>query len=116
MSPIMNEIGTVFIPVSDIEKARDWYSDLLGLPIEGEILFGHLYIVPMKGTGLVLDSKIYSENNIFNAPAIQLHTKNIEEAYAFMEAKQIELTTKIQHNQWFNFKDPDGNVLMVCAC
>ncbi len=39
-SPILNQIGTVFIPVSSIEKARDWYRDILGIPADGEILFG----------------------------------------------------------------------------
>lgn len=31
MNPILNQIGTIFIPVSNIEKARKWYCDLLGL-------------------------------------------------------------------------------------
>jgi len=50
-SPIKNQLGTIFIPVSDIEKARDWYCDLLGMPSSREILFGHLYVLPMQGTG-----------------------------------------------------------------
>ncbi|MCM3109573.1 VOC family protein [Lederbergia lenta] len=116
MNPIFNQIGTVFVPVSNIEKARDWYCDILGLPADGEILFGHLFIVPMHGTGLVLDSKIYSKNNIFTAPAFQFLTDNIERAYTYMEGKKVELTTGIEHNQWFNFKDADGNLLMVCKC
>lgn len=31
-NPIENKIGAVFISVSNIEQARDWYCDLLGLP------------------------------------------------------------------------------------
>ncbi|USB33379.1 VOC family protein [Paenibacillus sp. YPG26] len=116
MTPILNQIGTVFIPVSNIEKARDWYCDILGLPVDREILYGHLYVVPMNGTGIVLDSKIYSEDNIFRTPAFHLNTNNIEEAYEFMKSKNVNLTTQIEHNQWFNFKDPDGNQLMVCKC
>jgi catechol 2,3-dioxygenase-like lactoylglutathione lyase family enzyme len=116
MNPILNQIGTVFIPVSNIEKARDWYCSLLGLPAEGEILFGHLYIVPMNGAGIVLDSKIFSDDTIFKAPAFHFNTINIQEAYEFLKANSAELTTGIEHNQWINFKDPDGNHLMVCRC
>ncbi|WNR43325.1 VOC family protein [Paenibacillus roseipurpureus] len=116
MNPILNQIGTVFIPVSNIEKARDWYCDILGLPVDGEILFGHLYVVPMNGTSIVLDSKIYSEENVFRAPAFHFNTNNIEEAYAFMKSKNVDITTQIEHNHWFNFKDPDGNLLMICKC
>ncbi|MEY2196968.1 VOC family protein, partial [Neobacillus sp. BF23-41] len=31
MNPILNQIGTVFIPVRNIEEARNWYCDILGL-------------------------------------------------------------------------------------
>lgn len=116
MNPIQNQIGTVFIPVSNIEQARDWYCDLLGLPNDGEILFGHLFVVPMEGTGIVLDSKIYAKDNVFRAPAFHFNTNNVEEAYAYMKAKGVDLVTGIEHNQWFNFRDPDGNLLMVSQC
>ncbi|KGP71562.1 VOC family protein [Pontibacillus yanchengensis] len=115
-SPIHSEIGTVFIPVSNIEKARDWYCDILGVPADGEIQFGHLYVIPMKGTGIVLDSKIYSEEKTFQMPAFHLNTSNIQEAYQFMKDKKVEILTEIQHDHFFNFKDPDGNHLMVCQC
>lgn len=116
MNPILNQIGSVFIPVSNIEKARDWYCALLGIPADGEILFGHLYVLPMQGTGLVLDSKIYATDHVFKVPAFHLNTNNIEEAYQFMKSLNVELVTEIEHGHWFNFKDPDGNLLMVCKC
>ncbi|MHA6250529.1 VOC family protein [Oceanobacillus sp. CAU 1775] len=115
-SPIMNQIGTVFIPVSDLEKARDWYCDILGINPDGEIQFGHLYVIPMEGTRIVLDSKIYSEDKVFKTPAFHINTKNIEEAYQFMKNKGVHLITEIEHNHFFNFKDPDGNLLMICEC
>lgn len=115
-SPILTEVGTVFIPVSNIEKARDWYCDILGLDKSGDIQFGHLYVVPTEGTNIVLDSKIYSEEKTFKIPAFHLNTKNVEEAFRFMNKKGVHLLTDIQHNQYFNFEDPDGNVIMVCEC
>lgn len=114
--PILKEIGTVFIPVSDIEKARDWYCDILGLQADGEIQFDHLYVIPMEGTGIVLDSKIYSEERIFKTPVFHLNTNNIEEAFHYLRNKGVNLVTEIEHNHYFNFKDPDGNILMICKC
>src|SRR5690625_3857666 len=96
-SPILNELGTVFIPVSDIEKARDWYCDILGLNPDGEIQFGHLYVIPMNGTGIVLDSKIYAEDRVFKAPAFHFNTKDIEGAFQFMTKKGVNLLTEIEH-------------------
>ncbi|MCM3633125.1 VOC family protein [Paenibacillus camelliae] len=114
MNPILNKIGGVFIPVSSIEKARDWYCDILGLPTEGEIYFGHIFVIPMEGPDLVLDSQIYSPDKVYKVPAFQLRTADIHQAYEFMHAKNVELVTGIENGHWFNFKDPDGNLLMVC--
>ncbi|MBO0992459.1 VOC family protein [Bacillus sp. SD088] len=115
-SPILTEIGTVFIPVSNIDKARDWYCDILGLTVEGDIQFGHLYVIPMNGTGIVLDSKIYAKDKVFKTPVFHFNTEDIEEAFQFMKNKGVNLITNIEHGHYFNFKDPDGNILMVCKC
>ncbi|MFD1954700.1 VOC family protein [Paenibacillus thailandensis] len=114
MNPIQNEIGGVFIPVKDIEAARDWYCGLLGLPNDGELFFGHIYVIPMNGPNIVLDSKIYDPERIYKVPAFQLRTDDIHQAYEYMKSKNVELVTGIENNHWFNFKDPNGNLLMVC--
>jgi catechol 2,3-dioxygenase-like lactoylglutathione lyase family enzyme len=116
MNPIKNHVGTIFIPVQNIKNSRDWYCDILGIPAEGEILFGHLYVLPMEGTGIVLDSKIYSKENVFKTPVFHLDTENIQASYDFLVKKNVELVTGIEHDHWFNFKDPDGNHIMVCKC
>lgn len=114
-NPIARQIGTVFVPVSDIAEARDWYCRLLGVPADGEILFGHLYVLPMVGAGLVLDSKIYSADAVFRVPAFHLNTADIQAAHLHLRDIGAEVA-EIRDGQWFNFKDPDGNVLMICEC
>nr|WP_154119550.1 VOC family protein [Paenibacillus monticola] len=113
-SPIVNQIGAVFISVSDIERSKIWYCSLLGLPLDGDVLFGHLYVVPMKGPGIVLDSKIFTSESVLNLPTFHLLTEDIDAAYDFVKASGAEILTDIEHDHWFNFKDPDGNVLMIC--
>lgn len=115
-SPILNKIGAVFIPVKDIEKSKEWYCQLLGLPLDGDVLFGHLYVIPMKGPGIVLDSKIYTSESVLNIPSFHLNTEDIDAAYDYVKASGGEILTDIEHDHWFNFKDPDGNVIMVCRC
>jgi catechol 2,3-dioxygenase-like lactoylglutathione lyase family enzyme len=113
MNPIAAQIGMVFVPVSDLHKARDWYCQLLGVPADGEILHNHLYILPMEGAGLILDSKIYSPEAVFQVPAVVLNTTDIQAAHHFMKGKSAEVA-EIQFDKWFNFKDPDGNLMMIC--
>lgn len=72
-SPIKNKLNGVFIPVSNIEKARDWYCKLFDLPNDGELFFGHIYVLPMLGAvDIILDSKIYNPDHVFKIPVVQL--------------------------------------------
>lgn len=113
MNPIAPEIGIVFVPVSDLQKSRDWYCDVLGVPADGEILHDHLYVLPMEGASLILDSKIYSEDAVFQVPAVALNTADIHAAHKYMQSRSTEVMD-VQFDKWFNFKDPDGNLLMIC--
>ena len=110
---IERHIGSVFLPVSDIEAARDWYCRLLGLPEGGPILFGHLFVVPMAtDSGLVLDSKDFVGPHD-RKPVFHFMTRDVPAAYAKMVEMGIELVSSVVDGIFFNFKDPDGNLLMV---
>ncbi|SHM47481.1 VOC family protein [Gracilibacillus kekensis] len=114
MIPLSKKITGIFIPVKDIEKARDWYCDLLAVQPTNEFPGGHLYVIEFNNLNLVLDSKIYSEKTIIQTPLFHFDTDNVEQSYQYIHEKGIELTSNIQFNQFFNFKDPDGNHLMMC--
>ncbi|MCG7409946.1 VOC family protein [Paenibacillus sp. ACRRX] len=121
-NPILNEISNVFIPVSNIEAARDWYCTLLGLSVECDIIGGHLCSLPMRdGTGIILDTmpmwggKAPGGPPTYQTPAVMLKTDDIYASFAYMQERGIELVTEIENGHWFVFKDPDGNLLMICA-
>ncbi|MGF2616086.1 VOC family protein [Rossellomorea vietnamensis] len=115
-NPLTRKIGVIFIPVSDIEKARDWYCDIFGFPADGDLMFGHLYTLPMEGTDIILDSKIYSRENTYKISPFHINTENIVEAYQYMKEKGVKLVSEIQHEHYFTFQDQDGNNLMICQC
>ena len=109
---IRNEIGAVFVPVRDVEAARDWYCGLLGLP-RGEVLFGHLYVVPMRdGSGLVLDSKDFVGPHA-GKPIFHFNTDDVAAAHAHCAALGVDELGPVTDGVFFTFKDPDGNLLMV---
>jgi len=116
-SPVKNVVDTVFIPVNEIEKAKEWYGKILG--IDGEIMHGHLCVLDMKGTSVVLDEMpLWRESedkiNPINIPFIQFATDDIYKSFQFMKDNGVELVTGIEHGHFFTIKDPDGNMLMVC--
>lgn len=118
MNMIFNQAGAIFIPVSNIKRAREWYCSILHLEPAYEIIAGHLCCIPFDNNGLnlVLDSRIYNEEAIYRNPAFHFNTDDIHKAYNFLKERNVELVTGIENGHWFNFKDPDGNILMVCRC
>ncbi|MNI78498.1 Glyoxalase-like domain protein [compost metagenome] len=120
-SPIKNKVGSIFVPVRDIEKSRSWYCRVLGLnEDECEILSGHLCPLPMEGTGVILDTMpMWGGDKPGGAPSIEtpvfmLMTDNLQGSLDYMKEIGVELVTEIEHNHWFVVKDPDGNKLMIC--
>ncbi|MGG3283914.1 VOC family protein [Paenibacillus solani] len=120
-SPIKNKVGSIFIPVRDIEKSRSWYCRVLGLSEDKcPILNGHLCPLPMEGTGVILDTMpMWGGSEPGGAPSIQtpafmLLTADLEGSIDYMKNLGVELVTDIEHDHWFVVKDPDGNKLMIC--
>lgn len=122
-SPIACKVNNVFIHVSDLKRSVEWYSDLLGLPFDTDLVESPVYNIPVTSeTGLTLDDHTFdpgfklkpSEHVLFN-----FFAKDIDEAYQFITEKGITIVKEIErigHFAYFNFQDLDGNVLMICNC
>lgn len=87
---------------------------------------GHLCSIPMdKGPGLLLDQKLTpdgtgAENAQLGAyPLFMFATEDVDASLAHLRARGVEVLeyggTVIQNGHWFNFRDCEGNMLMVCA-
>ncbi|MBB4824278.1 putative enzyme related to lactoylglutathione lyase [Sporosarcina luteola] len=120
-SPIACKINNVFIHVSDLKTSVKWYADLLGLSIDESTVESPVHNIPITGeTGLTLDDHTFdpgftlapSSHVLFN-----FYVEDIDEAYQFTQANNIQVTREIERIgefAYFNFQDPDGNVLMIC--
>lgn len=120
-SPIKNKVGSIFVPVRDIEKSRSWYCQVLGLSeADCTIMNGHLCPLPMEGTGVILDTMPKWGGDqpggapSIETPAFMLMTEDLAGSLEYMKKLGVELETEIEHDHWFVVKDPDGNRLMIC--
>ncbi|MBK5570762.1 VOC family protein [Ensifer sp. SSB1] len=110
------DIGAVFVPVSDIERAKAWYARLLQVDAP-ETLYGHLAVFPRGGGArLLLDAKIFASGSRREAPLFHFDTQDVAAAYSYATSLDVEIVTPVQFEQWFTIRDPDGNVLMICRC
>ena len=121
---IKNEIGTVFIHVSDLERSVVWYSTLFGLDIDTKKVESPVYNIPINGTtGLTLDDHSFDEgfkHNPGSNPICNFVVEDIDDAYKFIKDNGVNVVREIERIgddfAFFNFVDPDGNVLMACTC
>lgn len=116
LSPIKNSIGAIFVPVSDMSRAAEWYGYLLGyerIDLSHSEKIGQLILE--NGVALLLDSHKEVVNS--SQPLCFFWTEDIYRCKDFFIENNIELVTEIENIGTVStlvFKDPDGNKLMVC--
>ena len=114
--PIENKIGCVFIPVSDMARAIAWYTRLFGLSLNSTSHEGRIYDLPMTGdASLILDGHKPVVNS--SQPLCFFWTSDIQRARVFLREQGVELVQDVENIgsvSTLTFKDPDGNLLMVC--
>jgi catechol 2,3-dioxygenase-like lactoylglutathione lyase family enzyme len=122
--PIENRVSGIFVHVSDLRRAAEWYNELLGLPLNEEMLgdgSGPVYWYYLPGTSLILDNDAHNRLNSqwtkANAPQFMFSCRDIDAAYAYVQKKAKPLFEPERHPgmAYFNFSAPDGRVFMVCS-
>jgi predicted enzyme related to lactoylglutathione lyase len=101
--------------VADIEAAKSFYTDYLGLSTE-EFNMGWVARYTSPDTGaklqLVTGDQSASEDSI-----ISIHTDDVEAAYAEAQELGYEIVHPLSTEQWgvrrFFVRAPDGNVINV---
>jgi catechol 2,3-dioxygenase-like lactoylglutathione lyase family enzyme len=106
-------VDFVSVPTRDAERARVFYHDVLGLPLDernaAEIATGNLTLVFWNPEAEGIDFQA-------NQAGIALRVSDVAEARARLEGVGIEflgetVDTGVCHMSFF--RDPDGNVLIL---
>lgn len=117
-SPIQNAVGSVFVHVTDLRRAAEWYSMVLGLPLlEERLNGGPIYWLELEGgTGIILDDN-RSNGADTSHVLFSYKTADIDESYRYLEESNVQLLYPVEHPHpdlaYFNFADPEGNAIMV---
>ncbi|GGO08357.1 VOC family protein [Saccharibacillus kuerlensis] len=122
-SPIANRVDTIFVHVTNLERAVEWYGRLLGAAVTGEVR-SPIYTFDMgEGRpGLTLDDHGFDDGyelRPLNHPLFNLSASDIQAAYDHVTELGAEIVSEIQHFpdlSEFTFKDLDGNIIAICTC
>ncbi|MEZ0356471.1 VOC family protein [Mycobacterium sp. SA01] len=105
------------LPVSDIEAAKGFYTDYLGLSTE-EFNLGWVarYTSPDTGANLQL---VTADATAPESPVISVATDDVDAAYEQARARGYQIVHPLTTESWgvrrFFVRDPDGNVINVVA-
>ncbi|WP_172372286.1 VOC family protein [Sporosarcina jiandibaonis] len=121
--PVKNQMNGVFVHVSNLKNSVKWYMDLLGLQVDLDKVTSPVFNVPLVGTtSLTLDDHTFDpdfKHHVSPSPIFNLYAADIDDAHNHVKEKGIEIVREIERvgdTAWFNIKDPDGNVVMICNC
>ncbi|MFP7493088.1 VOC family protein [Terribacillus saccharophilus] len=109
------QIGSVFVHVNDANKAARWYANLLGIPEPQPTTGPVQFLETVDGRGLVIDDNRNNDPAI--RPVFMLETKNVQSAYVRVTSQGGKIVREPEEDEavaFFNFQDPDGNIVMVC--
>src|SRR5437588_8429324 len=121
----VNKVSTVVIPVSDQERAIEFYTQKLGFEKRVDVPFG-----PEEGYRWVEVAPTDAVTTIAIVPpppgkptgsvetGIGLHTDDIDADHADLKTRGVDVDAEISRMgdpvpPLFWFRDPDGNTLMV---
>lgn len=118
--PIQRQIGSVFIPVKDLQRSAEFYSRVFDLPLKK--VSAPIYNVELDGTAIItLDvdnfEKPFRDGDV--QPSTHglffVRTDNIEQARQYLTEIGAELTEVERFGSvaYFYFYDPDRNKIMI---
>lgn len=121
MSTLKDKASSAMVAVSDIERARAFYSDTLGLELDddgmGVLVYRtgstHLLVYPSDFAGTnKANAVVWDCGEDIEAIVADLRGKGVSfEHYPEMDADYADGIHKADNFRMAWFKDPDGNIL-----
>ncbi|MGD6956084.1 VOC family protein [Rossellomorea aquimaris] len=119
---IHRKLNTVFIPVADLKESVDWYERVMGFEIDpvqyNEIEDIPVYTFQMGETSLTLEEEKGFTPPASNVPICNFQTTQIEKVREDFHEKKVTIESRIitfPNFSYFNFRDVNGNLLMICT-
>jgi catechol 2,3-dioxygenase-like lactoylglutathione lyase family enzyme len=119
----ISKVGTVVVPISDQERAIEFYVETLGFEKRADVPFGGEYRwveVAPPGADTTIAIVVPPEGKqAGNAETgIGLNTDDIDAVHADLKARGVDVDDEVSRMgdpvpPLFWFRDPDGNTLMV---
>ncbi len=112
---MLDGVATVWVPVSDMQRAIGFYRDTLGLDVEDHD--GDWAEVSAGGTTIGLNESEDEGAGASGGPVIAFSPKQgIEETVDGLRSQGVEIAAEVSEHPWgriATFKDSEGNDLQL---
>ena len=121
---VMTNLIQLMMGVTDMEKSKQFYSDVLGFAVTIDYGQGdrHWVSLSFPEGGVTITLTTYLGNHLQpGTMSLYVATPDIQQAYDDLTAKGVNPTSPISDDlygpgsgvKWFSLSDPDGNNLMI---
>ncbi len=120
---VIGRVGRVAVPVSDQDRAIEFYTEKLGFSVEADIAVDGNYrwvevSPPAGGTSLaIVPPPDYASDRIGVDTNVILTTDDIDEAHAELQARGVDTDDVSRMGDpvppMLFFRDQDGNTLLI---
>ena len=117
----IQEVRTVSVPIGDVDRARDFYTDTLGFEVRLDVPYGSggrwIEVAPPGATTSIALSPAGPGQSPGVDTGIRLVTADVEADHVDLKARGVDVDDEIL--RWpnsppmFQLRDPDGNLLRV---
>ncbi|MFN2594091.1 MAG: VOC family protein [Actinomycetota bacterium] len=121
--PQVSQLGRVMVPVSDQDKAIDWYKDKLGFVVAADVAYGEgdrwVEVSPPEGNANValVPPMGGGEWAVGRMTGIAFESTDLDADYEELKSKGVECEDPMGGDEtvprMFFFKDGDGNQLLL---
>lgn len=112
--------GMLGLYVQDVEKAKDFYTEFLGMKLIPEFSSpSFVFLQPREGTPIALQDVAALPPGVPAQPGgfeLNLEVEDVDAAWQEWKAKGVEVLTEVTDmgaGRFFRAKDPEGHVLSV---
>ena len=118
----ISEVGAVMIPVSDQDKAIEFYTEQLGFEKRSDTPFGDKYrwveVAPPGAETVIALVEPRPGDSVGIEIPVGLNSTDVEADHADLKAKGVDVDDEVSRMgdpvpPMFWFRDQDGNTLMV---
>jgi uncharacterized protein YndB with AHSA1/START domain/catechol 2,3-dioxygenase-like lactoylglutathione lyase family enzyme len=115
---VLNQISLISVPVTDQQRAKDFYVDVLGFAVRSDTELDGMRWVMLSppGGGPDITLVTWFDNLPPGASHLSITTGDVDGAYAVLTARGVRANSEPEDafwGRWFGFDDPDGNNWLV---